>query len=215
MPQDYFRALRDVALAINASLDPKDVLHKISEHTAQTMNCKACTIRLLDSTGHFLLPSAAYGLSATYMRKGPVEVKRSGLDSEVLSGKAIHLKDATSDGRFQYPESAKAEGLVSVLSAPLSVGGKVIGLIRVYSSEEREFTDDEDSFMMAVAAISAVAIENARLHDALRNNYELMAKDLETIDSRLAKTEKAAKATTTKAPKAQKSAPVRSVRRRK
>ena len=161
MPQDYFRALRDVALAINASLDPKDVLHKISEHTAQTMNCKACTIRLLDSTGHFLLPSAAYGLSATYMRKGPVEVKRSGLDSEVLSGKAIHLKDATSDGRFQYPESAKAEGLVSVLSAPLSVGGKVIGLIRVYSS---------------VAAISAVAIENARLHDALRNNYELMAK---------------------------------------
>ena len=140
------------------------------------MNCKACTIRLLDSTGHFLLPSAAYGLSATYMRKGPVEVKRSGLDSEVLSGKAIHLKDATSDGRFQYPESAKAEGLVSVLSAPLSVGGKVIGLIRVYSSEEREFTDDEDSFMMAVAAISAVAIENARLHDALRNNYELMAK---------------------------------------
>jgi len=119
MPQDYFRALRDVALAINASLDPKDVLHKISEHTAQTMNCKACTIRLLDSTGHFLLPSAAYGLSATYMRKGPVEVKRSGLDSEVLSGKAIHLKDATSDGRFQYPESAKAEGLVSVLSAPL------------------------------------------------------------------------------------------------
>ena len=172
MPQDYFRALRDVALAINASLDPKDVLHKISEHTAQTMNCKACTIRLLDSTGHFLLPSAAYGLSATYMRKGPVEVKHS----EVLSGKAIHLKDATSDGRFQYPESAKAEGLVSVLSAPLSVGGKVIGLIRVYSSEEREFTDDEDSFMMAVAAISAVAIENARLHDALRNNYELMAK---------------------------------------
>ena len=149
MPQDYFRALRDVALAINASLDPKDVLHKISEHTAQTMNCKACTIRLLDSTGHFLLPSA---------------------------GKAIHLKDATSDGRVQYPESAKAEGLVSVLSAPLSVGGKVIGLIRVYSSEEREFTDDEDSFMMAVAAISAVAIENARLHDALRNNYELMAK---------------------------------------
>ena len=54
MPQDYFRALRDVALAINASLDPKDVLHKISEHTAQTMNCKACTIRLLDSTVCFV-----------------------------------------------------------------------------------------------------------------------------------------------------------------
>ncbi len=101
MAQDYFRALRDVALVINSSLEPRDVLHKISEETAKTMGCKACTIRLLDSTGRFLLPSAAYGLSANYMRKGPVEVKKSGLDHEVLAGKAIHLKDATADGRFQ------------------------------------------------------------------------------------------------------------------
>ena len=110
------------------------------------------------------------------MRKGPVEVKRSGLDGEVLSGKTIHLKDATADGRFQYPESAKAEGLVSVLSAPLMADGKAIGLIRVYSDVEREFTDDESTFMEAVAAISALAIENSRLHEALRNNYELMSK---------------------------------------
>lgn len=87
MAQDYFRALRDVALVINSSLEPGDVLHRITEQTAQTMGCKASTIRLLDSTGRFLLPSAAYGLSATYMRKGPVEVKRSGLDGEVLAGK--------------------------------------------------------------------------------------------------------------------------------
>ena len=169
MAQDYFRALRDVALVINSSLEPGDVLHRITEQTAQTMGCKASTIRLLDSTGRFLLPSAAYGLSATYMRKG-------GLDGEVLAGKTIHLKDATSDGRFQYPQSAKAEGLVSVLSAPLMADGKAIGLIRVYSDVEREFSPDEQTFMEAVAAISALAIENARLHEALRNNYDLMAK---------------------------------------
>lgn len=176
MAQDYFRALRDVALVVNSSLELKDVLHKITEQTAATMGCKASTIRLLDTTGRFLLPSAAFGLSATYMRKGPVEVKRSGMDSEVLSGKTIHLKDAAADGRFQYPESAKAEGLVSVLSAPLTAGGKVIGLIRVYSATEREFSADEETFMQAAAAVSALAIENARLHEALRNNYELLAK---------------------------------------
>lgn len=125
MAQDYFRALRDVALVINSSLEPKEVLQKITEQTAKTMGCKASTIRLLDSTGRFLLPSAAWGLSASYMRKGPVEVKRSGMDSEVLAGKSIHLKDAAADGRFQYPESAKAEGLVSVLSVPLMADGKI------------------------------------------------------------------------------------------
>lgn len=176
MAQDYFRALRDVALVINSSLEPKEVLQKITEETAKTMGCKASTIRLLDSTGRFLLPSAAYGLSATYMRKGPVEVKKNGLDGEVLAGKAIHLRDATEDGRFQYPESAKAEGLVSVLSVPLTVDGKSIGLMRVYSDQPKDFTPDEETFMEAVAAISAVAIANARLHDALRNNYDLMSK---------------------------------------
>ena len=140
------------------------------------MACKASTIRLLDRTGHFLLPSAAWGLSATYMRKGPVEVKRSGMDSEVLAGNIIHLRDAAADGRFQYPESAKAEGLVSVLSAPLMANGAAIGLMRVYSSEERDFSAEEESFMQAVAAVSAVAIENARLHDELRNNYDLLTK---------------------------------------
>lgn len=176
MAQDYFRALRDVALVINSSLEPKDVLQRITEETAKTMGCKASTIRLLDSTGRFLLPSAAYGLSANYMRKGPVEVKKSGLDSDVLAGKAIHLRDASSDGRFQYPESAKAEGLVSVLSVPLMADGKPIGLMRVYSDTERDFTQDEETFMEAVAAISALAIENSRLHDALRKNYDLMSK---------------------------------------
>lgn len=176
MAQDYFRALKDVALVINSSLEPKDVLHKITEETAKTMSCKACTIRLLDSTGRFLLPSAAFGLSPSYMRKGPVEVKKNGLDSEVLGGKPIHLKDATSDGRFQYPESAKKEGLVSVLSVPLKADDKVIGLMRVYSDVEREFTPDEETFMEAVAAISALAITNARLHEELRKNYDLMSK---------------------------------------
>lgn len=176
MAQNYFIALRDVALAVNSSLEPSAVLRRITEHAAKAMNCKACTIRLLDGTGHFLLPTAAYGLSDTYMRKGPVEVGRSGLDGDVLGGKIIHLKDATSDGRFQYPESAKAEGLVSVLSAPLLVNGKTIGLIRVYSAETRDFTPDDETFMQTVAALSAMSIENARLHDALRNNYELMAK---------------------------------------
>ena len=164
---DYFRALLEVATVINSSLEPTVVLHKITEQTAKAMNCKASTLRLLDRTGKVLLASAAWGLSSGYMRKGPVEVSKSGLDGEVLKGKLIHLRDACSDGRFQYPDSAKAEGLVSVLSAPLMVNGKAIGILRVYSSEERDF-------MLGVANISAIAIENARMHEATRLNYELL-----------------------------------------
>ncbi len=152
--------------------------HKISRQTRTAKarrNCKAKPrFACFDRTGKLLLASAAWGLSSGYMRKGPVEVAKSGLDGEVLKGKLIHLRDACSDGRFQYPESAKAEGLVSVLSAPLMVNGKAIGILRVYSSEERDFTPDECDFMLGVANISAIAIENARMHEATRLNYELL-----------------------------------------
>lgn len=174
--QDYFQALWQVAKVINSSLDPVVVLEKITEETAKAMQCKASTIRLLDRTGTILLASAAYGLSASYMRKGPVEVSKSGMDSEVLSGKTIHLKDACSDGRFQYPASAKAEGLASVLSVPLLVEGQAIGLLRVYSSTPRDFSTEECDFVQAIASIAALSIENARLHAALRTNYEILTK---------------------------------------
>lgn len=173
-PTNYFHALLDVATAVNSSLEPADVLRKITGQTAKAMNCKASTIRLLDRTGNLLLASAAHGLSEGYMRKGPVEVSKSGMDANVLAGKLIHLRDATSDGRFQYPESAKKEGLISVLSAPLMTDGKAIGILRVYSDKERDFTDDECAFMQGVANISAIAIANARMHSALRKNYDLL-----------------------------------------
>ena len=173
-PNDYFRALLEVATVVNSSLEPAVVLRKITEQTARAMNCKASTIRLLNRTGDILLASADYGLSEGYLRTGPVEVGKSGLDADVLAGRLIHLRDATSDGRFQYPENARAEGLVSVLSSPLVANSKAIGILRVYSAVERDFSDDECSFMQGVANISAVAIANARMHEALRKNYELL-----------------------------------------
>ena len=127
MAHDYFRALRDVALVINSSLEPREVLHKITEQTAVTMGCKASTIRLLDSTGRFLLPSAAHGLSSTYMRKGPVEVKRSGLDGEVLSG---HFTgDVTAKRRIVVYSSGVLEGQVVTPNLLTEEGGIIEGQI--------------------------------------------------------------------------------------
>jgi len=174
MEHDYFHALLDVATAVTSSLEPSIVLNKIVEETARAMGCKASTIRLLDRTGKFLLTSTAYGLSKTYIRKGPVEVAKSGMDADVLFGQIVYIRNVCDDPRFQYPANARAEGLISVLSAPLTVNGRRIGLLRVYTPDEREFTNEEKEFLQGVANISAIAIENARANAASRANYELL-----------------------------------------
>lgn len=66
----HFKALYEVATVINSSLNPQVVLQKVVEQVANALSCKACTLRLLDRSGKFLLASASYGLSKGYCAKG-------------------------------------------------------------------------------------------------------------------------------------------------
>src|SRR4030042_1318484 len=58
---------------------------------------------------------------------------------------------------------AKKEGLVSMLSVPLSLKDKVIGVINCYTSYPHEFTETERTVLTAVASQAAVCIENTEL----------------------------------------------------
>jgi signal transduction protein with GAF and PtsI domain len=171
----YFRTLAAVARVVNSSLEPANVLSAVSEQTALALDAKGCTIRLLDRSGKRLLPSAAYGLSKEYFRKGSVDLDHSEVDREVLAGKTIHIPNAQNDPRFQYGEAAKKEGIVTVLVTPLMVEDRAIGILRIYAAEQRAFDDLEADFLRAVADLSALAIENARLHQALKTDYEMLA----------------------------------------
>lgn len=173
--KNYFKALYEVVTVINSSLNPQIVLQKVAEQVTSALSAKACTLRLLDRSGKYLLASASCGLSKGYLRKGPIELRKSRIDADALaSDKVVYLKDATTDPRFQYQEAARAEGIVSILVAPLLVEHKPIGILRVYTDTAREFSEEEQDFLMAVSHLAAIAIENARLHEALRSDYELL-----------------------------------------
>ena len=171
----FFKSLYEVATVINSSLNPQVVFPKVVEQVAKAISCKACTLRLLDRSGKNLLASASYGLSKGYLRKGQVELMKSAIDADALtSGKPVYIDDVANDPRFQYPEQAKAEGLASILVAPLLVDRKPVGILRVYTDKKREFSQDEKDFLTAVSHIAAIAIDNARLHESLRSDFELL-----------------------------------------
>jgi GAF domain-containing protein len=169
----YFETFYRVARVINSSLDPDVVLERIVEATSQAMEAKGCTIRLLGKKGDVLLPKACFGLSQSYLRKGPVVVANSKVDQEVLTGQAVTIEDPGSDSRFQYPDKAREEGLGSILILPLTIGDdKVIGVLRIYDAHQRVFTQEEQHFAMAIAHLSALAIQNARMHEQLHDTRE-------------------------------------------
>jgi len=179
---DYFIALYDVARVVNASLEPARVLEEIVRCVAETMHVKACSLRLLDSRCRKLLMGAAYGLSKQYVSKGPVLIAESGLDQKALKGRSVWIEDARSDKDFQYGPMARAEGIRSLLVVPLMHEKKAMGVMRVYTDKVRKFSDQEIRFLEAAANLSAIAIDNARLHKSLQTRYDLMAAHKYRID---------------------------------
>lgn len=180
--KEYFSALYEVAKVVNASLDPSQVLEQIVRSVADTMKAKAATIRILGARRKRLLMGAYCGLSEGYLHKGPVLVSESGIDQKALKGETVYIADAQSDPDFQYGQRAKEEGIRSVLVVPLKVGKKAVGVLRVYSAKKRTFDEQEVRFLEAVANLSAIALENARLHQALKNDYDLLVANEYRLD---------------------------------
>jgi GAF domain-containing protein len=170
--RDYFQAVYQVAVAINSSLEPREVMRTVSQSAAAALQAKACSIMLLTPDRTELRHGVDYGLSEQYVRKGPVSVDLS--MSEALKGRAVSVLDAATDPKVQYGAEAKEEGIASMLSVPIRLRGDVIGVVRIYTAEPREFTADEVEFVEAVAHLGAIALENAQSHQQVKDNYDML-----------------------------------------
>ncbi len=166
----YYTAIYDVAKAINSTLDAEEVLKTIVEGAATAVGVKGCALMLLSPDHKTLRHAASYGLSESYVRKGPVSVDVS--IAEALKGNTVEVLNAPEDDRVQYQEEAKKEGIVSILCVPVMLRDEVIGAIRLYTSEQRHFDIDDSYFLGAIANLGAIALEKAKLYQVLKKDYD-------------------------------------------
>ncbi|MEJ2235660.1 MAG: GAF domain-containing protein [Syntrophobacterales bacterium] len=165
----YFDSFREVVKAVNSTLDRQEVLDLLVSNVAQVMGLKACAIRMLHGKKRTLELLASHGLSERYINKGSLNADKSIADA--MEGKTVSVYNATKDPRIQYPKDAKEEGIGSMISVPLSCKDQVIGVMRLYTAEPREFSETELDFAEALSEVGALAIENARMHEAIRHDY--------------------------------------------
>lgn len=151
----------------SSTLETHVVLEKLVRHAAEALSVTGGSIRLLDPTGEELAMAASYGLSQSYLEKGPVELSQSRLDMEALSGAVVVVGHAAQDPRVQYPRAMAEEGINSILVVPV-VGRQPLGVLRVYSNLPDHFKGEDADFLQAIAHQSAAAIENALTYEALQ-----------------------------------------------
>lgn len=160
--------LYEIIEKINASLNETELLNAMLERIVTQLGYRAAALRLLDEEQQQLTLKASFGLSETYLTKGPIAVARSQIDQQVLEGNTVVVPDASRAPGFQYPEAAAREGLASMLAVPLTVRGRVIGVLHAYTGEPHEFSPAEQAFIEAVVDLGAHAVHRTHLYEAFQ-----------------------------------------------
>ena len=167
-----YETMLNVAKAISHSKDPEEVALMTVESIKTAMNVKGCALFLFNRKTNELKLATSFGLSDEYINKGPVSALRSIAQS--LENGPVAIYDVMDDPRIQYPKEAQKEGISSILSIPIVVGGNLLGAIRVYTSEPWEFTLDDVNFVQALAQIAGGAINMARYTRGLKSSIEVL-----------------------------------------
>ncbi len=141
----------------------EEILQLIVTMTAEMMHSKICSIMILDPETSELKIMATQSLSAEYRRKANVKLGESISGRVLQERRPMAVPDVTHDPLYRFPELAREEGLVSLLSVPMLMKNRGIGVINVYTASAHHFTQEEIHLLQAVANQAASAIENTHL----------------------------------------------------
>jgi signal transduction histidine kinase len=167
-----FESLASVSRTINSPLGLDDVLKVVTREACGLMHAKMCSLMLLDESGEWLELRASHGAGEAYVSKPRLSVGESLLGVVLRRKKPLHVENVQVSSRYQNVELARREGLVSLLSVPLLFSGKAIGTLSVYTGEPHSFSNEETRILSALAELSAIAIEKARLYEHMVNAEE-------------------------------------------
>ena len=177
-----FESLASVSRTINSTLNLDEALQAITREAGVLMHARTCSLMMLDESREWLDLRASYGAGEAYINKPRLAVGDSLLGVVVRRKKPMQVANVQESSRYQHVEVARGEGLVSLLSVPLIFAGQAIGTLSVYMSRPYNFSNEEISILSALAGLSAIAIEKARLYERvvdveeqLRQNEKLSA----------------------------------------
>jgi len=161
--KSYIDTLTKISRAITSDLYLEDVLKLIVTLTANVMKAKICALWLIDERTKELRIRATQAMSKEYLKERSIKLGEGIVGLVAKEKEPLSIYNVLSDNRYKEKKLAKKENLVSMLSVPMMVKKKAIGVINCYTTLPHKFTKSEASLLSAVANQAAVAIENTEL----------------------------------------------------
>ena len=173
-PNGTLELLEHIIEVTSADLDVREVSQRVAALVTAATRSDVCFVHLVDEE---LRRVVLVGATPPFDEQ--VDNVQLAIGEGIAGWVAKHAQPAVvpdkwKDSRYRYIPELRGEEFTSMVSVPMLVRGRVVGVLNVHSRLARNYGDDELLLLTQVANLMARAIENARLYHRLAEREEML-----------------------------------------
>lgn len=178
-----------VGQALITTFDINKLLLNAMQLTAEAIDAGAASLMLVDEEHGDLVFEVSHGSRSEMLRQQRIPIKEGIAGWVAHHGRPVIANEARTDPRFSHRVDVRTGFLTqSIAAVPLFLKGRVIGVLEVLNKYSGAGFDQEDvQLMSAIAVQAAIALENARLYQQVRQERDLIIKAQEDVRWELAR----------------------------
>lgn len=159
--------------ALVSTFDLSQLLHDTMQLAASVINAAASSLMLVEEDRHELIFWVVHGDKRSLLHSQRISMDEGIAGWVALHGEPVIANDVASDRRFSRRVDVRTGFLTrSILAVPMQTRGKTIGVLEVLNKYDEDFDEEDLRLLLALAAEAAIAIENARLYQSLREERD-------------------------------------------
>lgn len=183
--------LNNINKILASNLDIREVYKSFSEELNKVIDFDRMSITLLDEKrDEFLIFAVSKDYDGSGLEEGMHYSKYGTLAGKVVENGEVYMVNDTSQGSFSTDLILFKEGIKSRLSFPLICKGEIIGSLNFGSKNVRNYSENHVDIINKIAPQLAIAIDNTRLFDKIKDSeekYRNLVEDIEDVIFRLDK----------------------------
>jgi len=171
---EVLAVLNEIAVELTSILDLGPLLERVGQLLRRLMDYQMFTIMLLDEKGEILITRYAWRFGYSHAPLRRISTTSGLVGAAVREWRPINVPDVRKDPRYlpMNPETR------SELVVPLFYKGRVIGVLDLEHTRPGFFNEGHERMLTTLAAQVAIAIENARLYQAVHRQERQLERDI-------------------------------------
>jgi signal transduction histidine kinase len=172
-----YSRLVEISVTLNSTLDLDRLLQFIIDSAADLLDSEGASILLVDEKTKDLKFAAATGSDPEELARIPVPLDGSLAGTVFRDDRPLIINEVSKDPRHFSEVGERINFQTrSLLGVPMRIQDQVTGVLEAVNKRKGMFDAADEQILSIIASQAAVAINNARLVDALQRAYDELGK---------------------------------------